>query len=349
MQRFTTHQTKVAEASMADQTATGVNAAKVVPAATVLLVRDLPAFEVLMVKRHHQIDFASGALVFPGGKTHAADDNPEWTRYALGWTETPPDERALRIAAIREAYEEAGILLARHADGSSFCGEERAAAARAAIVENPGDFLKLVATLGLKLDLDALTVFSRWVTPSMMPKRFDTWFFLAAAPPDQLAVCDGWETVDAEWMEPREALRLGESGERTVIFPTRMNLQLLAEATTTIDAVARAQTRPRVTVEPKVAETPSGRVLVIPPDAGYGEVSQPLSALTESPRSRRELFGKHPFVKASAGVEQHRQSDGTILGHIDANDAPYLHIIRHGADRAFIALKNLEGDLGIVG
>jgi hypothetical protein len=110
----------------------------------------------------------------------------------------------------------------------------------------------------------------------MMPKRFDTWFYLAAAPEDQLATCDGWETVDAEWITPAEALRLADTGERTVIFPTRMNLRLLAEAASSEDAVARARARPLVPVEPQLAETPEGRVLTIPPDAGYGVVVEPL-------------------------------------------------------------------------
>ena len=82
------------------------------PAATILLVRDDPAFQVLMVKRHHQIDFASGALVFPGGKTHEGDHDPAWSAHATGWEAAPEDQRALRIAAIREVYEEAGVLLA---------------------------------------------------------------------------------------------------------------------------------------------------------------------------------------------------------------------------------------------
>src|SRR5579862_6280708 len=97
----------------------------ILPAATILLVRDTPDFEVLMVKRHHQIDFASGALVFPGGKTHAGDHDPAWEGRVIGWESTKPEKRALRIAAIREAYEEAGILLARHADGEPFRGDDR--------------------------------------------------------------------------------------------------------------------------------------------------------------------------------------------------------------------------------
>src|SRR5579871_6631083 len=105
----------------------------ILPAATILLLRDEPAFEVLMVKRHHQIDFAAGALVFPGGKTHAGDADPRWEERTLGWGAALPHKRPLRIAAIREAYEEAGILMARGLDGSPFRGDDRAAAAREAI------------------------------------------------------------------------------------------------------------------------------------------------------------------------------------------------------------------------
>ena len=97
------------------------------------------------------------------------------------------------------------------------------------------------------------------------------------APADQLALCDGWETVDAEWIQPAEAIRLGEARERTVIFPTRMNLKLLAEASSAEDAVTRARARELVTVEPQITERPGGRVLVLPPNAGYGVVEEPLS------------------------------------------------------------------------
>jgi 8-oxo-dGTP pyrophosphatase MutT (NUDIX family) len=247
------------------------------PAATILLVRDAPEFEVLMVKRHHQIDFASGALVFPGGKTHAGDHDPAWEQRTLAWDALEPLGRPLRIAAIREAYEETGILLARHADGAHFRGDERAGAARDEVAHDRRSFLDLVTELDVKLDLDALSIFARWITPAMMPKRFDTWFYVAAAPADQLALCDGWETVDAEWIAPAEALRLAALGERKVIFPTRMNLQLLAEAADALDAVERARARTLVTVEPKVIETPQGRSLVIPPDAGYGAVTESLA------------------------------------------------------------------------
>ncbi len=255
-------------------------AVPILPAATILMLRDEPTFEVLMVKRHHQIDFAAGALVFPGGKTHAGDDDWRWEERCLGWGDSLPHKRALRIAAIREAYEEAGILLARHLGGAPFRGDERATAAREDVGKDRREFIDLIVELDLYLDLEALTVFARWITPNIMPRRFDTWFYVAKAPEEQLAVCDGSETVDAEWIEPSEALRLGELGQRTVIFPTRMNLQLLGEAKNAEDAMHRARARELVTVEPKVGERNGERVLILPPDAGYGAVFEPMSRVT---------------------------------------------------------------------
>ena len=247
-----------------------------VPAATILLVRDEPSFEVLMVKRHHQIDFASGALVFPGGKTHAGDHDPAWADHATGWGDLDAEQRALRIAAVREVFEEAGILLARRRDGGPISEEACAMETRRAVDEGKVSFLSVVEGLDAQLDLPALAVFARWITPPLTPKRFDTWFYVVEAPRDQLAACDGRETVDAEWIAPSEALRLGDAGERKIIFPTRMNLKLLAEASGAADAVARAQARTLVTVQPQILQRESGRVLALPPDAGYGLVEEPL-------------------------------------------------------------------------
>ncbi len=249
------------------------------PSATILLVRDLPSFEVLMVKRHHQIDFASGALVFPGGKTEAADSDPRWETFSVGWDGLDGVERGLRIAAIREAFEEAGVLLAQTLDGQVWRGDPRATEVREQVANGNLPLIDLVADLGLRLDLSALTLFARWITPVMMPKRFDTYFYVANAPADQLAVCDGHETVDAEWIEPGHALTLAERGERTIIFPTRMNLKLLAQSHAALHAVTAAAQRPQITVTPWVEERPGGKVLVIPADAGYGAVEEDLASV----------------------------------------------------------------------
>jgi 8-oxo-dGTP pyrophosphatase MutT (NUDIX family) len=248
----------------------------ILPAATILLLRDDPEFQVLMVKRHHQIDFASGALVFPGGKSHPGDHDPAWAEHAIGWEAFDAEQRGLRIAAIREVFEEAGLLLAVRRDGAPIGGEACPMEVRQAVDAGTTHFLDVVRDLGARLDLDALTTFARWITPPLTPKRFDTWFYAVRAPADQLAACDGRETVDAEWIAPSEALRLAAEGLRKVIFPTRMNLKLLAEASGAADAVARAAARTLVTVQPQVQERPHGRVLVLPSDAGYGVVEERL-------------------------------------------------------------------------
>ena len=248
----------------------------ILPAATILLLRDQPTFEVLMVKRHHQIDFASGALVFPGGKSHAGDHDEAWAEHVLGWEAYDAAQRGLRIAAIREVFEEAGILLAKRRNGAPIGGEACPIEVRQAVDAGTTHFLDVVRDLEARLDLSMLTTFARWITPPLTPKRFDTWFYVVKAPDDQLAACDGRVTVDAEWIPPAEALRLAASGERKVIFPTRMNLQLLAEAAHAADAVARAEARELVTVQPQIEQRDHGRVLVLPPHAGYGVVEEKL-------------------------------------------------------------------------
>jgi 8-oxo-dGTP pyrophosphatase MutT (NUDIX family) len=253
--------------------------AQIKPAATILLLRDDPTFQVLMVERHHQVDFASGALVFPGGKTHAGDHDPAWADHVCDWQAVEADQRPLRIAAIREVFEEAGILLAHRPDGSPIGGEACPIEVRAAVDAGRISFLEVVAGLGARLDLAALSVFARWITPGHLPKRFDTWFYAAKAPADQLAACDGRETVDAEWIAPAEALRLGAAGERKLVFPTRMNLKLLAEAAGAADALVRADGRRLVTVTPNLQTRTHGKVLVLPPDAGYGVVEEPLASV----------------------------------------------------------------------
>lgn len=242
------------------------------PSATVMLVRDAPRFEVLMVKRHHQIEFASGALVFPGGKLEDSDGDPAWNASVTGAEGLSDLERALRICAIREAFEESGILLAEDEGDVADPIEVRAAAGRDDVASGRVGFLAFVARLGMKLDLSAMTPFAHWITPAAMKKRFDTRFYLMAAPPDQVAACDGYETVDAEWITPGEALRLSEAGERTILFPTRLNLGLLAASTSTATAMAEAAGRPVRPVEPDIVRE-NGSVLVsIPADAGYGTV-----------------------------------------------------------------------------
>ncbi|MBC74325.1 MAG: NUDIX hydrolase, partial [Muricauda sp.] len=145
---------------------------------------------------------------------------------------------------------------------------------RRAVEQGERSFLDVVRESDVILRLDSLTDFARWITPVFMKKRFDTWFYVARAPERQIAACDGYETVDAEWLSPNRALEMGQSGERTVIFPTRLNLELLSKANSATDCVDRAQARTIVPVLPWVLQRDGKNILTIPEDAGYGPASE---------------------------------------------------------------------------
>jgi 8-oxo-dGTP pyrophosphatase MutT (NUDIX family) len=245
-----------------------------VPAATILLVRDGEAgVEVFMVVRHHEIDFASGALVFPGGKLDKGDFAPDLRGLATGGDGLDDQAFALRVGAIREAFEECGVLFAREAGTGKMVDAARFAALapyRDRLVKGELDMLAFLKAEQLVLAMEDMVHFAHWITPDGMPKRFDTHFFLAPVPPGHDAVHDGWESVDSVWIAPEIAVAEAEAGTRTMVFPTRLNLKKLAASRSIAEAMASARTARVVTVLPKVQRYPDRRVLQIPAEAGYG-------------------------------------------------------------------------------
>jgi 8-oxo-dGTP pyrophosphatase MutT (NUDIX family) len=239
------------------------------PAATVLLVRDgASGLEVFMVVRHHKIDFASGALVFPGGSVDPGDHAIAADPVACG-AATAMDERdrLSRVAALRETFEECGVLIARRRGSDEGLGPR--------VAELDGkllgrSFSELIAAENLELALDALIPFAHWITPPILPKRFDTRFYIAAAPRDQIAIHDGSESVDSVWISPARALEAADAGTYTLVFATRLNLQMLGESADVASALAAARARQIVTVEPVAAKTETGYTMRIPIQAGYG-------------------------------------------------------------------------------
>ena len=247
------------------------------PASTVLLLRDGASageIEVFMMVRHHQIEFNSGALVFPGGSVDKTDQDiaarPELYSGGAGLGE---EALGFRIAAIRETFEESGILLARPRGSDALITAPQAreieAAHRAALNERKITFLDVLAQNDLWLALDELVPYAHWITPEGMPKRFDTWFFLAAAPPDQLGAHDGKESTDSIWVSPREALAGGESGRFKLPFPTTRNLIKLGKQASVSAALEDSKGRDIVTVMPVMTRLNGGRQLRIPREAGY--------------------------------------------------------------------------------
>ncbi len=269
---------------------------EVQPAATVMLVRDAGdgpdgSLEVLMLRRHPESVFAADAWVFPGGRVDDADALA--TPIAAGPTDDeasqalglPSGGLAYWVAAARECFEEAGILLARDAltgvwlDTStlSFRGtppDPRGRSAR--LARNRRDVHTGAASLaavleaeGLVLDLSGVHYVSHWITPpGRTARRFDTRFFVAVAPPDQPVSHDATETVESVWTTPAEALVRGADGEITLLIPTIANLKALARFSSAEELVAAAQAlgpipvaAPRFRGDPSV---PTGALAPIP-------------------------------------------------------------------------------------
>ena len=249
------------------------------PASTILLLRDAPRLEVLMVERHYQVDFASGALVFPGGKVDPSDErhDPDLIDGLEGLEDW---EIPFRVAALREAFEEAAVLLARK-DGELATPEliDALEAERKAVDAGEISMTEFAKEVGLTLALDLLVPYARWITPGFMPKRFDTYFYLARMPQRQKPVHDGREMVDCCWIEPAEALAAQKRGDRTIIFPTRMNVERLTQFGSTDQALGEIPAHTLVTVEPWIEDLDGKKVLKIQPDAGYGDPVEPLDSI----------------------------------------------------------------------
>ena len=243
----------------------------IVPAATILMLRDgTPGLEVFMVVRHHQIDFASGALVFPGGKIDATDIDA--APYCDGIESATPYQVAMQIGAIREAFEECGVLLARAEGEAALISGDRLKTLvdyRESIHSGEISFAGFIEQEQLRLACDCLVPFAHWVTPDMMPKRFDTWFYLAKAPDDHLAIHDGTESVDSIWIDPNAALEGAKAGTYTIIFPTRLNVEMLAESSSVDAAIDASKARVIKEVLPWTETREDGTYLCIPADAGY--------------------------------------------------------------------------------
>ena len=245
------------------------------PAATIMLLRDGPdGIEVFMVVRHHAIEFAAGALVFPGGRVEESD-----LELAAGGCPNPArlDTEALasRVAAIRETFEECGVLLARPLGSDGLIDAATLTRLedqhRAALNAGSIGFDAVLGSEGLLPAPDLLVHFAHWITPSTQPKRYDTHFFLAEAPIEHLAVHDGREAVESVWITPARALADTEAGRFKLVFATAKNLEKLGRSRSVREAMQTARGASVVTVQPKGSKLDgSKRLLRIPQEADYG-------------------------------------------------------------------------------
>ena len=208
------------------------------PSATVLLVRGRDPWELLLVHRPGGSDFAAGAYVFPGGTVHSDD---------LGWG----DE--IRMAAVREVFEEVGILLARR--GRRFARQAENDAVRG-IVEGGKSFGEALRELRLEPALDSLVIFARWVTPLQLRRRYDARFFLAHLPAGQEVRPQEAEVTDWLWSAPANALT---NPDITLVYATRSVLDSVAPDTDSAKLFSRARRLKEIpTVQPRMVQTENG-------------------------------------------------------------------------------------------
>ncbi|HEV8401507.1 MAG TPA: MBL fold metallo-hydrolase [Candidatus Limnocylindrales bacterium] len=297
------------------------------PAATVVLLRAGPdGPEALLTHRPPSMAFAGGAHVFPGGRVDPADADPglaarsvisaEDAAGALGGDVEPAAALAAHLAAIRELFEEAGVLLAE-----TDAGADRIAAARTALLGGEATLASVADALDLRVRTDLLVPLSRWVTPRAYPRRFDTRFFAASLPDGASASFEGGEVVAHTWLRPGAALEAMAAGRMTLWLPTSSTLQQLEH----VDSIDDIRARLAPGVLGAVTHEQLGPVvtrIVMP--AGGGVAGQPMCSY---------LVGRRRFVLVDPGDPTGPGLDRAVTLAAD-----------RGGTIAAVALTNVDPD-----
>jgi 8-oxo-dGTP pyrophosphatase MutT (NUDIX family) len=258
-------------------------------ASTAIVLREQHGeIQVLMTRRHAALAFMGGMWVFPGGTLTAADQSEQarnivfdadhcafGLRDIAGQALQPRTCVALAIAACRETFEEAGVLLARRTDGSPCTLDQlaRLQAKRSALAADPVLFIATLEREALHLDVEHLIYWAHWITPSSGARRFDTRFFVARAPASYDLTADTYETTECIWMSPAKLLEQARARTMSIAQPTRYNLEDLRvsiEQHGTLEALLRAEAKREVsTIMPKLLNEDGRTIIVMPWDPGY--------------------------------------------------------------------------------
>jgi len=228
-------------------------------AATVIVARDSDAgIEVYMLRRSSNSKAVPDAYVFPGGTIDRGDRSPMARMRLVGdWR---PAEPAFTYAAIRETYEECGLLFA-----TSPVDPDRLRGARTRMLEGTRSFNDTLVDLDVRLDAKAIHYFSRWITPPSIPHRFDARFFVAALPAGQIAEADAFETYDGRWVKPAEMLEAGKANEVQIVFPTAKHLERVAGFPDVAGLLQFADAKTTIPVTPETRESDDGAFFFLPP------------------------------------------------------------------------------------
>jgi len=249
----------------------------------VLLRQGSDGVETFLMRRHDAIAFMGGAHVFPGGRVEPSDCDLRYTAVADGveaiaarMPAEPPDAAlGFHVAAIRETFEEAAVLLARTSDGApvSLPDVNEAIRHRQSVAAGATALLDLAREAGWRLALDELVYFAHWVTPRIESRRFDTRFFLAVAPVNQIASHDAAETTEGVWLRPSHAIARCLEGEIALPPPTWTTLRWLEPFATVDDACAWAREKPVPRIEPGFIVRGESRLVTLPGDPTVAAVA----------------------------------------------------------------------------
>lgn len=278
------------------------------PAATLVLTRDTAdGLEVLLLQRTWEAIFLPGYYVFPGGAVNAQE--PEARVHIVGKEDTAISQTMsldeggadYMLAAVRECFEEAGVLLAQDNTGALVGAGHPVHGEREALFRDEVSLAQLCAKHGLVVPLDRLAYLSHWVTPPGPPRRFDTRFFVAVAPEGQVASYDGVETIDQVWISPAQALAEHRAGQRLLGLPTIRTLRVLCDFSTSAELMRYAHANPpeAFPTDPWPALRKGKPVLLEPNAPAYDEAVK-LDPEGEG-RVRAEITPGEP-VEVAAGV-----------------------------------------------
>ena len=318
------------------------------PAATLILARDSAAGpEIFLMQRTLTANFVAGAHVFPGGAVDPGDADPFWAdnedrfddRHASRLLGMEQGGLAYWIAAIRETFEESGLLLAIDADGAAPDADELTAL-RSQVASAGLDFNTLCRQRGLRPALTGLRYFSHWITPPGLSRRFDTRFFLAAAPTEQIAAPDQVETIAHAWVRPEDALAMQKRGEIELVFATMQTLRALSGFDSVAAMLAHAQGREAApALMPRISTGSRGRRMVLPDDRAYAEVGKldpfgeghvwseiaPGRSVQLSERVRR-LTAPNPGYMTGPGTNSYLVGGDDTLAIIDPGPDDVQHV-----------------------
>ena len=246
----------------------------IIPAASVILMQDTPkGIELFMVARNYEVDSFSGALVFPGGKVHPGDHNVVLRDYCCIDQGLDDQDLALRVSAIREAFEESGVLLARYRATGDFIDEDdmnRLEPYRGQLERGDIDLLALVQQEDIELATDQLVHFSNLVTPEgWARKRFDTHFYVVSMPRQYQLIHDGCETISSVWDTPDGLLEDADNGRWNIVFPTRVNLSKIALFSQAEQVVDACRDRAVEKITPEFMQDGDHAILNISENAGF--------------------------------------------------------------------------------